>query len=267
MTAVEVRTCPTTGLRLVPASGQTVWRVQKGSYGSLNPPPRINGEDRTGWSRWDLPDVPTIYAATTKKTAFLESLAWAKTGTAMATKTSSLFDADGLPDGSQLDEPLGEIVRKEWLRSGKMPPHAIPAQWRLDRRLYELRLPTYGWFVDISHSDTLAYINRKLEPSRYETQRSGRIIAGDLFGMNRDLTTTLAEILYADTLQDGSQLHGIVYRSTYGTEGCCWAVWLRRVADGADIDSEPTTQIGQLAIESNTPEYREAATALGLTPW
>ena len=72
----EVTVCENTGLALLPAGGQSVYRLAKPSCGVLNPPTRgvSSSEDRAGWNRFDLPGEQTIYCASSAEGAYGELL-------------------------------------------------------------------------------------------------------------------------------------------------------------------------------------------------
>ncbi len=56
-----------------------------------------------------------------------------------------------------VDEQAGtvlEAIAGEW--EGRLPPDQIARQWRDERTIFELQLPSDGWFIDIQHGDTLA---------------------------------------------------------------------------------------------------------------
>ena len=64
--------CAATGLALVCPSGHKAYRVQKVSYGVLNPLKR-EGEaagEPLQWGRWDTPNERTVYTASSEQGAY-----------------------------------------------------------------------------------------------------------------------------------------------------------------------------------------------------
>ena len=78
----ELTVCQNTGLALLPAEWQNVYRLAKPSYGVLNPPPRgvSSSEDRAAWNRFDLPGEQTLYCASSAEGAYGELLGALKVG-------------------------------------------------------------------------------------------------------------------------------------------------------------------------------------------
>lgn len=254
--------CHATGLALLPCSGQSVWRIQKPSYGPLNPPPRRDREDRGEWGRWDTAGALTIYMGASPVGSYVETLAWAKP--AELNTVGATFPDDG-PDATSLMDQ----VALEWADRGHLPPGSVPAAWREARRLYELTLPTNGWLVDLRVSASLAAMNKSAElMSTLTPMLSGQeLILGDLSGRDRELTTRVAEWIHRRTLEDGQLPHGIVYSSKWGNDLPCFAIWLREMAAGAEEQAEPTKRAIPLAgkpISADDPDLREAAAKLNV---
>lgn len=221
--------CASTGLRIVPSRGQTVYRVARESRGALNPPVRGGGPPPE-WSRWDTPGR-TVYGGSTAKCAFLEVLAYV-TPALPATDLEDLFD-----DVDNSDAPtLAEQVRRELPACGGMLERSLPQGWRDERRLYELTLPTDGWFVDITADESVAVINRECQHLT-----GGRKLTTSSLSASSDaakrLTTSIATWAREQVnLFDGSQPHGIMYPSKWGRHLMNWAIWLRRTDDGVGPD-------------------------------
>lgn len=135
------RICTRTGLVLVPAAGQQVWRVAKTAYGPLNPPLRpVEGiEDTAGWSRFDVPDARTVYAASTAECAYAEVLAYHR----RRLGDQDPLVADAIAVGLTATELAAEVTT-EWGDRGHMRPGELALGWRAERTLYRLRLPTTG---------------------------------------------------------------------------------------------------------------------------
>jgi hypothetical protein len=237
----EARVCERTGLRLVPANRQRVWRVAKSSWGPLNPPQRLPDSERRDWNRYDAIDHRTVYAGKPEVAAYAESLAFARVGftreehdSAPATRTllSELFD-------DEEDTPLIDAIDQEWRDLNHMAPHKLVAGWRADRRLYKLTLPDRGWFIDIESAETISAIVAALGPRLATSFGAGSLTTADLRGENRELTTTIADWLWGLVLDDGSLPHGVYYGSKHDSAWKCWAIWLRATDDG-NPDREPT---------------------------
>lgn len=61
------------------------------------------------------------------------------------------------------------------------------------------------------------------------------ITLGAFTGNNRQATTTIADWIRGQVLDNGSYADGIKFHSKYGT-GTCWAYWLRRLDLGLTDD-------------------------------
>lgn len=260
--AGQTTICQATGLALLRCTGQSVWRVQKPSFGPLNPPTRQPDQDRGEWGRWDVPAALTIYAGASPLGSYMETLAWAKPA-----DLGTLGDV--FPDDGEDVTPLITEVAQEWAEKNHMPPRSVPRGWRDDRRLYQLALPPDGWLVDLRMSDTVAALNSSAD--LMTTLRSflpgQELTLGDLLGRDRELTSRVAEWIYGQVLDDGHLPHGIIYSSKWGVDLPCYAVWLRRMADGWAEASEPTRRIQPAAgkaIEADDPALRTAADKLNI---
>lgn len=263
------RTCERTGLRLVPAAGQKVYRVAQTSFGPLAPLPReADYTDVLTWARWDTAGGRTIYAAEDALFAYLEVLAYLKPSDGLAQLTmreafpSSTEPADRT-SGSVLDQ-----ITKEWnSRYSGFGPGKNTQRWREARGLYELTLPADGWFIDITHNDTIAALNRSGGPLGGPFHPTDRVTVANLVDENREWTCRVATLLRGVVLDDGSLPHGISFKSKHGVNGTCWAVWLRRVDDGQDPSTELVTVSGMCEVKhiSQNLPLRKAAETFGLT--
>ncbi|WP_199253850.1 RES domain-containing protein [Mycolicibacterium mengxianglii] len=224
--------CPDTGFALVPATGQTVFRIAKTSYGAMNPPQRDNSVDRSKWSRWDVPNGSTVYGATDESCSYAEALAALRP--AIDIQISDLFD-----DEENSDLTLEQVVAEEWAERSHMKPGSIPAGWRSERNMHQLILPTYGYFVDIAAAESISALFKNhgdvLAAAGVEHLTTSHVTSEQ-----RALTTSIARIVHRGVLFDGSLPHGIYYMSKHDRAWECWAVWLRAVDDGKDVGSEPT---------------------------
>lgn len=256
----QPRTCEATGLRLVPAVAQQAYRIQKPSWGAMNPPVRAGELTSVGdWGRWDAAGHRTIYAASAKRYAYQEVLAYLTPAQSLQhTAMSEVFDDVDEHAGSVL-----EAIAKEW--EGKLRPNEIARQWRDERLVYELSLPPSGWFIDIGHGDSLAALNSGAGPIAGLVAPTRLLTLDDLVGTDRTLTCAIATLLHQVVLDDGWQPHGVFFRSKWGVDGECWAVWLRATDDGRP-GGEPTQVVAGTPIghPSEDPELQAAATALNL---
>lgn len=215
----EIYVCDATGLALLPAGGHRMYRLAKPSYGVLNPQTRglSSSEDRTGWNRFDLPGEQTIYAASSREGAYGELLGALK-------HTRTYRAQDYLDDVGEAD--LYALIADDWSALGKQPPGTVDISWLYAHRLYALAMPAAGWFVEIENARTITYLNGHLPVPLWERGIT-EITASEIRNSDRDLTTTLAEILAAAPLEDTTAALGIHYHSKHGTEWTCWAIWLR----------------------------------------
>lgn len=259
------RRCTSTGLRIVAHHDRRVVRIAKPSYGALGPQVREMTPTREAiqsWGRYDATGAATVYAAANPETAFREVLAYLAPSPGLRnTRLSDVFTEEGSGD----HRTLIEAITADWDDLWSIHPKKIVQGWREARALYRLMLPSSGWFVDIAHQDSLDALNHGLARLLHETGK-GRLTLGDLCGEDRRWTVLAARWIYEQILDDGSLAHGLEFSSKHGSNAACWAVWLRRVADGAEPISEPTRVLHETRIEPpdrNAPLER-AATAFGL---
>lgn len=83
-------------------------------------------------------------------------------------------------------------------------------------------------------------MNRCLDRRTSPQHGIDQLSVGDLLGENRELTTRISEWIWDVTLDDGSKPHGVIFPSKHGDDFTCVAVYLRRLADGLALASEPT---------------------------
>ena len=253
--------CNKTGLPLVAVLGHVTWRVQKYSYGPLNPIQRPDEDDIdvTKWGRWDVPAHRTIYSAASSVGAYVETLGWAqKKHVGGDFQLKDLFDDEVDPEATVMEKVEEEFRANNWMAWGQ-----IPAEWRHERRLYTLRLPVAGWYIDVDLAEAITVFNTKL-PRLLKRLEIKSLNLSDLFGDRRELTTGIARYAWGRVLFDGSLPHGIRYKSKMGADYDCYATWLRKLDDGMDLASEPTVQIGTQQIEDCDPDLWRAASQLGL---
>jgi hypothetical protein len=115
------------------------------------------------------------------------------------------------------------------------------------------------------HNDSITALNRQMS-KLLTTAVIPHLTPGHLTADGRQLTTQVAEWVWKQELADGTRPHGIVYSSKHGFGWRCWAIWPRRVDDGLDAASEPTTAGQGLVIPSPTHdrELEEAQKTFGL---
>lgn len=231
------RTCKLTGLRLIPSKGQGVWRIAKFSLGALNPPQRPVAGSPESWGRFDVPGHRTVYAAEPRTASYAEILAYLSPAVGVRqTRLSEMFDDTDADD----PQTVLDAIRSDWGRMFSIEPEKIVFGWREARRQYPVTLPALGWFVDIEHHDSITALNRQMS-KLLSTAAIPRLTRAHLTGDGQQSTTQIAEWVWKQELADGTRPHGIVYSSKHGSGWRCWAIWLRRVDDGLDSASEPTT--------------------------
>ena len=253
--AAETRVCAATGLGLIAATGQVAWRVQKTSFGALNPRVPKPDDDPHRWGRWDVLGHQTIYAARSPAGALVETL---QAFRLEATNDPPLHD---LFDDETGETTVLEAVAQDWAREwGDFFPGKIPQGWRESRNLYQLRLPTNGWLVDIDDGHSVSVIGQALKDELRELGVD-RFTVQQLYEDDRALrlTTMIAEWIWRQLLDDGHLPHGIRYRSKWGGNYGCYALWLRALDDGKGLDSEPTRLLGAQCINRDDSALNEAA--------
>lgn len=224
--------CPATRLSLVSAPDRLVWRVAKSSFGPLNPLQRSadSGCDVSSWGRWDVRGARTVYAAESPAGAYVETLAWAWAKDEVDVSLDTYFDPEDDDQASfmaQVNEDFrGMGLDQQW---GQLAEPDLRG-----RELYSLQMPAEGWFVDIGTADTIASISQNMPKSIRDAGVTSKLTAEHLYGANRRLTTDVAYWLYCRDLFDGSGPLGIRYRSKFGYDFPCYAIWLD--------DDEPGSQ-------------------------
>ncbi|QHK18532.1 RES domain-containing protein [Pseudarthrobacter psychrotolerans] len=246
------RICGTTGLALVPGpvSGHRIATV---TYGALNPEKRQDGEPRDDWSRWDTPGR-TIYIADTLETAFRECLAWARMKPSHKKKLGKLAALWGITPEEVMKE-----IQADFDRLGHMQPGHLPFSWRDERLKHVIDVPeNAGMWVDMEDQATLDALS--LGPAADIKPFTGleAVDRAAAFSNDRNVTTRIAEWLRGVTLDDGSELAGVRFKSRVGN-GICWAYWMRRTDLGL-------TEVAEAASgEEISP--RESALATVTEAW
>ncbi|MUL50054.1 hypothetical protein FZI85_29910 [Mycobacterium sp. CBMA293] len=237
----NVLTCPSTGLALVPASGQTVFRLARPSYGALNPRRRTatSDDDRSEWNRFDLAGHQTVYAASTPEGAYGELLGSLKKPAQFP--GSRLFDDAGTAT-------MEELIAQDWAEAGKrLAPCEVDINWLYEFRMYTMTLPVGGWLVDSEHSRTVSYLQQNIPLAVWE-RSVHQVTVSVLRCEDRFITSHLAERLAGARLAEGDKAIGLRYGSKHGSDWDCWTVWLRGgVAASIAVDDGTPVQ----APESN----------------
>jgi hypothetical protein len=251
------RICKTTGLALVPGpvSG---FRIATATYGALNPEKRHNGEPRDDWSRWDTPGR-TLYIADTLETAFRECLAWARMQPSHKKKLGKLATLWGITPEEVMKE-----IQDDFARLGHMQPGHLPFSWRDSRLKHVIDVPeSAGVWVDMEEQATLDVLS--LGPAADIMPFTGHeeIDRAAAFSNDRNVTTRVAEWLRDVTLDDGSELAGIKFKSRVGN-GTCWAYWMRRTDLGL---TEVATAAAGVEISSNEPAMAAVTEAWEIRAW
>ena len=212
----------------------------------MNPHQRGKVGDRSDWGRFDAPGHRTVYGAEPVECSYAESLAAQRVASPFPdTRLGDLFAAE---PGKTSRRSLLEQVAEEWDERNHMGPGRVSAGWRIDRLLYQLTLPSDGWFVDVCGSDSIAVLNAGMQP-QLEALEVSQLTIGGLLGEDRELTTVIAEWLWRQTLDDGSLPHGVSFPSKHGENWSCYAVWLRFLDDGKALHAEPTVSDAGSEIE------------------
>lgn len=142
-----------------------------------------------------------------------------------------------------------------------MLDRSLPRGWRDERYLYELGLPTDGWFVDITAEESVATLNREFG----HALGGSKLTTSELAASSDDaksLTTAIATWARHIILFDGSRPHGIMYPSKWGRNLMNWAIWMRRTDDG--LDGELVYERSRTEIGLHTPGLALAAQSHGL---
>lgn len=262
LTTDDAVVCAATGLNIVPSNGRTIYRVAQAKYGPLDPKPRDRTGDPVGeeWSRWDTPGR-TVYGGSTAVGAFIEVLEYIRPAPPAIAMTD-LFDDVDSDDAVTLDAQIA----RELPAHGAMPFRSISQGWRQSRRLYEIRLPADGWFIDVTGASSVATITSR-QAELLAALGAEQLTLSELTNSSpeaRSLTTGIATwIRESVVLEDGSRPHGITYPSKWGATLANWAVWMRRTDDGTGPD--PITTIEIVEVGKHTAALVEAARTRGFS--
>jgi len=250
------RICDRTGLALVDGPGASVFRLATTSYGPLNPQLRESGDDVTGWARWDTPGR-TVYAVDSRRAAFVESTSWARQERPRSAPAQLSRTAAAL---GMTTEELAREIDEDWGIGNGMNRGWLPAGWRDARRIYRLSFDP-GWWVDISHSNTLMAVSDGMREELYELGVTLGLTLSEVTSDNRRLTTAIAAWLRESvTLDDDTLPTGIRFPSKHGRQedgaATCWAFWMRQADAGLE-----TTRVkadGGEPFDADDPDFAYA---------
>lgn len=227
----------------------------------MNPPQRDADptDDPQSWGRFDTRGGRTAYFAESRKCALSEVLAYFRRN--IGTIDPLLKDAEflGLTDNQLID-----LVNAEWMERNHMMPGYLAAGWRFERLIYALTLPPTGYWIDVEHGNSLATIQRELEPELASLGES-TIDRSILLGRRRETTVLIASWMRDLVLDDGSYAHGVTWESKHG-HGRCWAYWMRRVDDGGEVSDEALKQLDEgKVLSENDASLKAVAEQMGIT--
>lgn len=250
--------CPTTGLVLLSDPVVPAWRIFQARFLSPVNPPVRNGPVGKDWSRFDLPGCATLYGAGTRRGAYIESLAYANY---QPTKipVHSIF-----PDLDPEEDPIAE----EWRALSHMSPSNIPANWRVSRRIVDIRLCNRGYWVDISAAETVGALRRSAPNWAAGAYLDNPMLIdlAALTGADRSLTCAAAQWLAKQPVEDGKEICGVHYISKHGADISCWALWVP-VAPGQQVSKAAAVHGLPRDIRAYDSDLRWAAHQLGLVVW
>lgn len=248
------RLCQSTGLRLLPANNQHVYRVTKDRgpgplvgypNSHVGPLPPDVGHDLRG--RWDTMGS-TVYFADTERTAFAEVLRGFRRE---LIKLAPLADIAGFPDA----ESYAQAIIDDAAANDVDQPWAVSGDWQRVRSISRVQLPATGWWVQIDRPDTMSALCDQIHNlglgSRLNDLTSAHLASDD-----RVVTTTLAEYIRGLTLDDGSQPLGINFPSK-SLFGRCWAWWDRRTDEGLSPGRDAPSVVQSWNVD--VPAFRDIA--------
>lgn len=226
------RTCTRTGFRIIEAAGEPSYRVAQDRYGAVS----VLRNDRVGPLPAPKPGVPvadkrgrydtlgsTVYLADSRRCAYAEVLSGFRRERAAVAKAAESI-------GWTVDEYMAQVVL-DAKNNGVDVPWAISVDWQFQRSIYEISLPSDGWWIKIDHKDTLSAFQHLTPPVKGMTAALQFLTAGSITGNNRALTTILSQTAREQVLDNGYEPLGISFESKT-LFGRCWAFWDRRVDSG-----------------------------------
>ncbi|MCZ2404762.1 hypothetical protein IV498_16655 [Paenarthrobacter sp. Z7-10] len=145
-----------------------------------------------------------------------------------------------------------------------MQPGHLPFSWRDSRLKYVIDVPeSAGVWVDMDEQATLDVLS--LGPAVDIMAFTGHeeIDRAAAFSNDRNVTTRIAQWLRGVTLDDGSELAGVKFKSRVGN-GTCWAYWMRRTDLGL---TEIATATAGVEISPKEPAMAAVTEAWEIRTW
>lgn len=219
----HARTCKVTGLRLVPFGPSAGFHVGKSKYRQPSAAARTADIHRQDWGRFDVIGE-TFYVAQNVETAYAEVLAGFKLPNGGSDPLQEIADMWGVERAEAVAwiEEDWELLEPDFQGVG-----AIPTSWRETRRLFEVKMNASGWLVDVHHPASISAIEAAGGGTMARwlaTQGIPALTLSVLTSENRMVTTTIADMIRAAALEDGSSPRGIQFPSKHGS-GWCRALW------------------------------------------
>lgn len=263
---------PLSRVQLSPADGASAFRIARTSYGPVSPPERrvlsvsdpATGNESaqlsaplTAWNRWDTLGR-TIYLAESAEAAYAEALAPYR----RRTTAGDPLEADAAAMGLTVAQFV-EMVEREWSQACFMRTGNLPASWRQARALYSVSMPGHGYWIDITHGDSLAALDAALGPRLVDLGYTGGLTMSAVLSDDRELTVHIATLLRDLVLHDGSEPLGVKFPSKWGF-GTCYAYWMRRADLDLDPGSDEPRELRAAGISEMDPALRKIADAYAI---
>lgn len=189
-------------------------------------------QDPNAGHRWDVLGGGVLYAGTTQRVAFLETL------------------------GFHRPSP-GVVLEAADDSAAFMEPGCLPRDWRELRSVYELEAQSSSrdlGFVDLVDVGTRTALQRILSDA-LRPMGVDHLDVPEVTSKNRVQTRFLARVIYTLRNEDGSAMYGgIRYASRYDPREECWAIF-----DHFSVES-----VRQSPIGIDHPVFGAVARELGL---
>ena len=170
----------------------------------------VDASSSRSGNRYDVLGGGVLYCASETFTCYAETLARFRPSPAMR----------DLLSGHDRDEEHFMVVG------------GVPRDWRLRRRVFELRLSTPLPFLDIEDMGTLTVLEREMSSVLVSLGYEGNVDIADVRNKDRQLSRSIARWAYVAQSDLGEPLYsGIRYLSRVDPTGECWAVF-----DGTEVD-------------------------------
>lgn len=152
-------------------------------------------------NRFDVPGGGVLYAATTARACFAETLARFRPTPRMR-----------------------ELLKDE--EPGFMVVGGVPQDWRLQRLLATIRLVDPLPFLDVEAPETHEFLSEVLSSDLVGLGYEQPLDLSAVTNQDRRLSRLIAEFAYTATEVDGTPLYsGIRYTSRIASEWECWAIF------------------------------------------